>query len=104
MTKVRGAGEGRGENPTVTSKFDRDGGEPRTPAKVDKPGNPADPTFAHGRHAPSRVEHAAHGTVHHYGPDHPAMGGMHHGAKAVHPHHDAEQAAHESHGHGGKPR
>lgn len=90
------------ENPEVTSKFDRMHGEPRTPSKVEHPGNPAEPMFSNQRHAPTHAEHAAHGTVHHYGVDHPAMGGLHHGAKAVHPMHDSAQAAYEKHGYSGK--
>lgn len=100
---VRGAGDdGVGENPHVTSKYDRDGGMPRSPGKVGSPGHTAEPTFGHERVAPSKVEHAAHGKVHHYAPDHPAMGGLHHGTKAVHPTHDAERSAYEKHGYGGK--
>lgn len=100
---VAGAGSNEaGENPHVTSKFDRDHGMPRTPGKAEHPGDTAEPTFAHERHAPTKVEHASHGTVHHYGVDHPAMGGLEHGARAKHPTHDKEQAEYENeHGHHG---
>jgi hypothetical protein len=70
------------DNPPVTSKFDRNHGEPRSPGKVERPGGVAEPTFADTRHAPTAV--MANG-AHHYAPDHPAMGGLHHGAKAKHP-------------------
>jgi hypothetical protein len=103
MADVRGAGtDGHGDNPSVTSKFDRDHGEPRSPGKVGTPGGTAEPTFAHKRVAPTSVTHAAHGKVHHYGHDHPAMGGQHHGTKPIHPTHDATQASYEKHGYGGK--
>lgn len=96
-------GEGGGENPHVTSKFDRDHGMPRTPGKVGKPGDKAEPTFAHERHAPSEVHHHDHGTQHTYHHDHPAMGGMHHGAKAKHPMHDGTQEHYEDeHGYHGR--
>jgi hypothetical protein len=86
----------------VTSKFDRDGGKPRTPGKVGHAGGTTEPTFGHERVAPTSAHHAEHGKVHHYAPEHPAMGGLNHGTKAKHPTHDAEQAAYEnSHGYNG---
>lgn len=94
--EVKGAGDtDMRENPHVTSKFDRMHGHPRTPSKVERPGDPAEPMFAHERVAPSKVEHKEHGTVHHYEPGHPALGGLEHGTRAKHPTHDEEQAAYE---------
>jgi hypothetical protein len=90
------------ENPHVTSKFDRDHGEPRSPGKVEHPGGTAEPTFAHERHAPSVAKTHSDGHKQHtYHHGHPAMGGAEHGAKAKHPYHDHEQEAYEdSHGYG----
>lgn len=95
--------EGVRENPHVTSKFDRDHGEPRTPGKVSHPGGTAEPTFAHERVAPSAVHHHSGGKQHSYDVDHPALGGMHHGTKVKHPYHDGKQAAYEQeHGYHGR--
>lgn len=106
MAKVHSAGDNsHGENPHVTSKFDRDHGEPRTPGKVSHPGGEAQPSFSHSRHEPTSKHHDEHGTVHHYAPDHPAMAGLEHGAKAKHPMHDKEQAHYEeAHGYSGASR
>lgn len=99
---VKGAGDTHtGENPSVTSKFDRSGGMPRTPAKVGGPGKTAEPPIHHHRISPTRVKHAEHGKVHTYSPDHPTMGGQHHGAKPRHPTNDPAQEAYEKHGYGG---
>lgn len=119
---VHSAGDNSsGENPRVTSKFDRMHGHPRTPGKVHSPGGEAHPGSGHGgvgmerhhehdhalhheRHAPSKVQVHEHGKQHTYEHDHPAMGGMHHGSKAKHPFHDGTQGAyedeHEYHGRG----
>lgn len=100
---VKGAGDSHmAENPHVTSKFDRDHGQPRTPGKVSHPGGTAEPTFAHTRVGPSSSHHDEHGKVHRYEPHHPVMGGLHHGTKAKHPTHDAKQASYEGeHGYNG---
>ena len=103
---VAGAGESRtGENPHVTSKFDRSHGRPREPGHVSAPGGTAEPkaepAVKHERHAPSEVHHKEHGKVHTYHHDHPAMAGQHHGARAKHPFNDAAQEAYEHEGYGG---
>lgn len=101
---VRGSGSDAsgGENPTVHSKGQHHG-IPRTPGHVGKPGGTTEPTFGHERVGPtSAVHHHENHTQHGYSPDHPAMGGLHHGTRAKHPTHDAGQAAYEGHGYGGK--
>jgi hypothetical protein len=98
MSKPTVAGAGgssSGENPTVHSKGETYHGKPHSPSKVAGPGD-VSPKFGHERHAPSSSHKAGHGTVHHYEPGHPAMGGLHHGAKAKHPSHDVKQAAYEN--------
>jgi hypothetical protein len=90
------------DNPPVTSKAMRTHGMPRHPTAVGHAGGTTEPGMAHERHAPSKAHHAEHGTVHTYSPDHPAMAGMHHGAKAKHPMHNSEQDTYEGHGYGGK--
>lgn len=120
---VHSAGDNSsGENPRVTSKFDRMQGHPRTPGKVGEPGGTTepgaghsggvsldrhsdyDPGLNHNRTGPSKIQHHEHGTQHTYHHDHPAMSGLHHGAKAKHPFHDGTQGAyedeHEYHGRG----
>jgi hypothetical protein len=101
---VSGAGDDRnGENPHVTSKFDRMHGHPRKPSQVVMPGGTAEPMFKNERHEPSHKHVTEDGhKVHGYEHDHPAMGGMADGAKAVHPTHVESQEAYEKHGYGGK--
>lgn len=84
--EVSAGSNAAGENPEVTSKAMRDHGMPRTPGKVGGPGEVAEPTHSHERHAPSDSKQMEHGKVHTFAHDHPAMGGMHHGAVAKHPH------------------
>lgn len=104
--KVKNAGEtDMRENPHVTSKAMRTHGMPRSPGHVSSPGGttmPSEKGLHHERHDPSHVDHKEHATVHTYSPDHPAMGGMHHGSKARHPMHEREQETYEGHGYGGK--
>jgi hypothetical protein len=108
-------GEGGGDNPRVTSKFDRMHGHPRKAGKVGHPGGTAhpgeghmkheehEPGFAHERHAPTKVTEHPHGKQHTYAHDHPAMSGLEHGARAKHPMHDGEQAGYENeHGYHGR--
>lgn len=106
MADVAGAGDSRtGENPKVTSKFDRMHGKPRTPGQVASPGGTATPgkdkPIENARHSPSASRQGDEGRIHSYGHDHPAMGGLHRGARARHPTNDAGQDSYEKHGYGG---
>lgn len=98
MAKYQGSGEGGSENPPVHSKAGTNHGMPREAPRLGHRGESVDEhPLEFARHAPS----ASHGNVHRYAPNHPAMAGMEHGAKAVHPYNDAKQQEYEHHGYTG---